>query len=123
MADHLHGTRYLIGSHKTSALTFGDDLVGHLILLGLEDCRLMKTDGRRVNAHVGKDNIDILHTRRESQMIGQGQCDMKENIIMAAMALPKLSVQIMIVVLWAGAMDMEEVLPKETGQHHHASER
>lgn len=73
MADHLHDTRYLVGGHKTPAFTLGDNLIRHLVLLGLEDRRLVETDGRGVHAHIGKDYVHVCHSSWESQMIGQGQ--------------------------------------------------
>lgn len=45
MADHLHGTRNLIRGNKASALALGRNLIRHLVLFGLEYCRLVKTDG------------------------------------------------------------------------------
>lgn len=71
MADHFHGTGDLIRSYKAPAFALCRYLVWQVVLLGLEDCDLMKANGRSVNAHVGEDDIHIRHATRQSEMIGQ----------------------------------------------------
>lgn len=70
MADHLHDARDLIGCHEAPTLALSDDLVWHLVLLGLEYCRLVKTDGGCMNTHVGKYDIDVIHAAWESKVLG-----------------------------------------------------
>ena len=43
VADHLHGTRNLVCGDKAPALALGRNLIRHLVLFGLEYCRLVKT--------------------------------------------------------------------------------
>ena len=45
VADHLHGTRNLVGGDKASAFALSRNLIRHLVLFGLEYCRLVKTYG------------------------------------------------------------------------------
>jgi len=114
MANHLHDTRDLVRCHETSPFTFSDDLVGHFVLLGLEDRRLVKADCGCVDAHIGEDNIHIIHSARESEMIRQRKCDMQKNIVMAPVPLPKLAVEIMVVVLGLRPVNVYQVSTKQT---------
>ena len=69
MADHLHDARYLIRRHQTPAFALGDDLIWHFVLLGFENCRLVKTDRGSVNTHVGENDIHIVQATRKSEMV------------------------------------------------------
>jgi hypothetical protein len=40
---------------------------------------------------------------------------MKKNIIMAPMALPKLAIEVMIIILWLRSMNVNEVSAKQIG--------
>jgi hypothetical protein len=117
VADHFHNTRDLIRCHKAPSFALGDDLAWHLILLGLEYCRLMKTDSGCVDIHVGKDDIDIIHTAWESKMLRQGKCNVEQDIIMTAVALPKLAIEVMIIILRLGSVNVIEISAKQIGQN------
>lgn len=71
VADHLHDTRYLICCNEASALTFSDNLIRHFVLLGLEDRGLVKANGRCVDAHIRKYDINIIHATRETKVVRQ----------------------------------------------------
>lgn len=61
MANHFHDAGNLVCCHKTPSLTLGDDLIRHSVFLGLEYCCLVKTDGGGMNAHIGEDDVHIIH--------------------------------------------------------------
>jgi hypothetical protein len=52
----------LVGCHETSPFTLSDDLVGHFVLLGLEDRGLVKADCGGMDAHVGEDDVHVIHS-------------------------------------------------------------
>ena len=72
----------------------------------------MKTDSGCVDTHVGKDDIDIVHAAGESKVLRQGQCNVKQDIIMTAVALPKLAIEVMIIILRLGTVNVIEISAK-----------
>ena len=62
VTDHLHNIRYLVSGYNASAFAFGGDLSWHVVLFCLEDGCLMEANGRRMDAHVGKNNTGIIDT-------------------------------------------------------------
>lgn len=76
-----------------------------------------------MDAHVGKNDVHVRHTTWKSEMIRQGERNVQKNIIMASVALPKLPIEVMIVVLGLRPMDVYEVTAEKTCQNHHACKR
>ena len=76
-----------------------------------------------MDAHVGENDVDVRHTTWKSKMIRQRERNVQKNIIMASVALPKLSIEVMVIVLGLRPMNVYEVTTEKTCQNHHACER
>jgi hypothetical protein len=61
VTDHLHNVQDLVGCDNAPSFTFGDDLLRHLVLLGLEDSSLMETYRGGMDRHIAKDDVRIGH--------------------------------------------------------------
>jgi hypothetical protein len=76
-----------------------------------------------MDAHIGENDVDVRYTTWKSKMIRQRERNVQKSIIMASVALPKLSIEIMIVVLGLRPMDVHEVTTEKTCQNYHACKR
>lgn len=79
----------------------------------------MKAYRGGVDAHIGEDDIDIIHSARESKMVGQGKRNVQKNIIMTPVPFPELAVEIMVVILGLRPVDVYQVPTKKTSQNHY----
>lgn len=67
-----------------------------------------------MDAHVGENDVDVRHTTWKSKMIRQRERNVQKNIIMASVALPKLSIEVMVVVIGLRSMNVYEVTTEKT---------
>jgi hypothetical protein len=80
----------------------------------------VEADCGGVNAHVGEDDIHIIHSTGESEMFRQGKRNVQKNIVMTPVTFPELPVEIMIVILGLRSVNVYQVPTKKTSQNHHA---
>lgn len=59
MTDHFHNICDLICSNNTPPLAFCADVLGHPVLICLEDRSLVQTNDRGVDVHIAEDNVGV----------------------------------------------------------------
>ena len=106
MADHLHDVGDLVCGDDAPPLALGDDLRRHLVLFGLKYGRLVQTDGGGVDGHVAENHVGVENARRKPEMARHRKGEMEESVIVGSVPLPVSAIEVAIVLVRFGAMEM-----------------
>jgi hypothetical protein len=122
VADHSHDGRYLCCCCHASNLALVADISWQPVLVGLEDGCLVQANGRCVYAHVCEDHIRVTNTSRQAKMIGKAQCGLEENLLNAPMTRPESAVDIIVTIVKARSMQMQQIPSKHCCCQHDATQ-
>ena len=116
MADQPHDAGDLGGCGHAPDLALGADGRGQAILVGLEDGGLVQTDGRSVDVHVQKDDVEVGDAVRQTEVVRHGEGGVQKDVVHLPMSSPELAVEIVFTVVLLRSMQVQQV-STEQGSH------